>query len=153
MHIQLTIVLQIFHFVDKIMRSKQFYAVKEWLSTDDNQICKFQSELSFAPSNFSKLKEFVPLHHFRMVWTAFCFQLELSCKLKLWILDCSKMTVKLKCSAFVPFALVIVLRVSISDAFDAEFGRIIAYDNFDHFKVSAWWIDVDVDWITKFTIL
>lgn len=44
---------------------------------------------------------------------------------------------KLKCSAFVPFALVIVLQVSISDAFDAEFGQIITYDNFDHFKVSV----------------
>lgn len=40
-------------------------------------------------------------------------------------------------SAFVSFGLVIVLRVTVSDAYDAEFGRIITYDNFDHFKVSV----------------
>lgn len=44
---------------------------------------------------------------------------------------------KIKYSAFIPFALVIVLRVSVSEALDAEFGRIITYDNFDHFKVSV----------------
>lgn len=39
--------------------------------------------------------------------------------------------------AFVSFILVIVLSVSVSDALDAEFGRIITYDNFEHFKVSV----------------
>lgn len=42
-----------------------------------------------------------------------------------------------KLSAFYTFALVLVLRASVSDALDAEFGRIISYDNFDHFKVSV----------------
>lgn len=38
---------------------------------------------------------------------------------------------------FVPSILVILLGFSVSDALDAEFGRIITYDNFDHFKVSV----------------
>lgn len=44
---------------------------------------------------------------------------------------------KIEYSALVSFAVVIVLRVSVSEALDAEFGRIITYDNFDHFKVSV----------------